>query len=368
MREIAPPDPALILVAGDAVKANDHFATGYDALQAGQFDKAIAEFLTGIALKEDARAEFYLAQAYARNGDKDSAMARYRRSVKLDPKGPVADEARAALDALKTAKEEPRAPAVPDAARGDVGRGDVGRGDAGKSDAGKGDGASGAAETGDADRANGHFTAGYDALMVDDLEQATIEFLAGLSVREDAKAEFYLGRVYERRGDTAAALRRYDRSEHLDADGAVGRQARAAADALRHGDAPTPGGMKTATVAPPAAAPDPTPAPPPRPKLPDVLNGTWCGGTIPSTWTVNGMTLATRTAGAFASTPMGFLGNIGLGIFGDRQPIVLIGDDQFALGSQEGSRPLNVWKLVDADHVEVVDGYGKGDKFHRCSE
>lgn len=101
------------LVASDSVTQNDHFAAGLDALRANKLGKAIEEFKAGIAIKDDARAEFYLGHAYQRKGDKKSALARYRRALKLDQKGELAQMARDVIGSIRRA-EEARSATYPD--------------------------------------------------------------------------------------------------------------------------------------------------------------------------------------------------------------------------------------------------------------
>jgi len=61
-----------------------------------------------LALKDDAEGEFMLAEAYRQKGESRAALERYRRSLALDAKGPVAGKALDAVRAL-VAEEEPKA-------------------------------------------------------------------------------------------------------------------------------------------------------------------------------------------------------------------------------------------------------------------
>jgi tetratricopeptide (TPR) repeat protein len=62
-------------------------------------------------------------------------------------------------------------------------------------------------------QAQPHFVAGFDALNYD---IAISEFNEGLRIKDDAEAEYYLGKVYRVKGNNSAALVRFRRSLVLD--------------------------------------------------------------------------------------------------------------------------------------------------------
>ena len=91
-----------------AQQAQVDFRAGSDALKAGRAEQAIKELAAGLALKEDAEAEYALADAYRQKGERAAALERYRRALALDPKSPAAAKA---LEAVRTlvASAEPQA-------------------------------------------------------------------------------------------------------------------------------------------------------------------------------------------------------------------------------------------------------------------
>ncbi len=91
-----------------AQQAQVDFRAGADALKAGRSEQAIKALAAGLALKEDAGAEYALADAYRQKGDNAAALERYRRALALDPKSPAAAKA---LEAVRTlvASAEPQA-------------------------------------------------------------------------------------------------------------------------------------------------------------------------------------------------------------------------------------------------------------------
>ena len=91
-----------------AQQAQADFRAGADALKAGRAEQAIKALAAGLALKEDAEAEYALADAYRQKGDNAAALERYRRALALDPKSPAAAKALEAMQTL-VASAEPQA-------------------------------------------------------------------------------------------------------------------------------------------------------------------------------------------------------------------------------------------------------------------
>jgi TPR repeat protein len=101
--EGAPTPPTSSAAAAAAISPDQaiaHFKVGFDALKNKDYDKAIKEFKAGIAIKDDAQAEFYLGEGYRLKGDSAAARSAYRRSAALDPKSEVAKRSQAADRAL----------------------------------------------------------------------------------------------------------------------------------------------------------------------------------------------------------------------------------------------------------------------------
>ena len=98
--------------AGDGqAQARAHFEAARALHQAGEFQRAAAEYLQAFALFPDPELLFNVGQVYRLAGDRALAAAYYRRYLELDPDGRAAPEARRHLEALATA-----APASPPAA------------------------------------------------------------------------------------------------------------------------------------------------------------------------------------------------------------------------------------------------------------
>ena len=83
------------------------FRAGGEALKAKQPARAIKELGIGLALADDAEGEFMLAEAYRQKGEDGQALERYRRSLALDAKSPVAGQALEAVRSL-VALEQPQ--------------------------------------------------------------------------------------------------------------------------------------------------------------------------------------------------------------------------------------------------------------------
>ena len=84
------------------------FRAGGEALKAKQPERAIKELGIGLALADDAQGEFMLGEAYRQKGEDGKALERYRRSLALDAKSPVAGQALEAVRSL-VALAEPQA-------------------------------------------------------------------------------------------------------------------------------------------------------------------------------------------------------------------------------------------------------------------
>jgi tetratricopeptide (TPR) repeat protein len=87
-------------------EARRHFQQGRQLLDAGSYAEAIAEFETALSLKPSPELLFNIAQAYRLKGDAKQALETYKRFIEINPRGPIADEARGHIDALTRQIEE----------------------------------------------------------------------------------------------------------------------------------------------------------------------------------------------------------------------------------------------------------------------
>jgi tetratricopeptide (TPR) repeat protein len=81
---------------------NAHISLGQALFRAGQMDEAGTEYEKAVELSPAFPApHFFLGQIYGKTGQDAKARAAYERFLELSPTGPQADEARAALEALR---------------------------------------------------------------------------------------------------------------------------------------------------------------------------------------------------------------------------------------------------------------------------
>ena len=82
-------------------QATAFFSEGFGLLKAKDYDKAIESFEAGLKLDpSDAKAHFYLAEAYRASGDSEQAARHYRASLEANPDGDTAAAAEERLAAL----------------------------------------------------------------------------------------------------------------------------------------------------------------------------------------------------------------------------------------------------------------------------
>ena len=81
-------------------EARRHFEQGREFLDAGLYDKAIAEFETALSYQRAPELLFNIAQAFRLKGDAKQARETYKRFIEVSPRGPIADEARGHIEAL----------------------------------------------------------------------------------------------------------------------------------------------------------------------------------------------------------------------------------------------------------------------------
>jgi peptidoglycan hydrolase-like protein with peptidoglycan-binding domain len=90
--------------------AKEHFAAGLRALDAKRYDEAAKELKAGVALEDDAEAQFHLGEAYQALGNGKAAGEAYRRSISLDSKSAVAEKAKNALEEMRVAEAKAAQP------------------------------------------------------------------------------------------------------------------------------------------------------------------------------------------------------------------------------------------------------------------
>jgi tetratricopeptide (TPR) repeat protein len=87
--------------SSEKARARDLFKSGETAYQAGQYDKAIHDYNEAFALVPLPLLLFDLGQAHRMKGEREKAIAHYRKYLDVDPNGRGADEARTHLDEFK---------------------------------------------------------------------------------------------------------------------------------------------------------------------------------------------------------------------------------------------------------------------------
>ncbi|MBI5478608.1 MAG: tetratricopeptide repeat protein, partial [Deltaproteobacteria bacterium] len=81
--------------------AQAHFQAGKAYYDAGAWDDAVREYLAAYALVPLPELQFNIGQALRMKGDKPKAIEAYGRDLERAPDGPLADEARNHIAALK---------------------------------------------------------------------------------------------------------------------------------------------------------------------------------------------------------------------------------------------------------------------------
>lgn len=91
-------------------RAAEHYRRGSELYGAGEYDRAIEEFLAAWALAPEPLLLFNVAQAYLAKGDRRMAYEYYRKYVDADPQGQAAEIARARIAELAPEFAEPPPP------------------------------------------------------------------------------------------------------------------------------------------------------------------------------------------------------------------------------------------------------------------
>jgi tetratricopeptide (TPR) repeat protein len=86
-------------------QARRHFERGRELFEAGRYDEAVREYEAAYALLAQPLMLFNIGLAHERAGRTAEALAAFRRYLEQDPRGPVADEAREAVDRLEAQQQ-----------------------------------------------------------------------------------------------------------------------------------------------------------------------------------------------------------------------------------------------------------------------